>query len=112
MQLTFLFQHTDDLAADEAFFRDELGWQEAWRDGGRKIAYRVPDAGCQVMVSETDQPAGPMYLVPDLAAWIDAHPGIAGPVPPYRIPGGQVAGFTAPGGGAFYVFDQPDAAGE
>jgi hypothetical protein len=109
MKLTFLYQPVDDLAVAAAFHRDLLGLDEAWREGDDTIAFWLPDRSAQIMLSGTPQPAGPMYLVEDLAAWTAAHAGIPVAIERYDIPGGAVAGFAAPGGAVFYVFDQPDA---
>ena len=61
------------------------------------------------MLSTTPQPAGPMYLVDSVDAWIAGHADISVTVAKFEIPGGAVAGFAAPGVNTFYVFDQPDA---
>lgn len=109
MKLVFLVQPVPDLDAAESFYRDRLGLEEAWREGGDTISFRLPDGSAQIMVSQTDQPAGPMYLVDDLDSWVAEHPDLEVAIPKYAIPGGAVAGFVAPGGNTFYVFDQPNA---
>lgn len=109
MKLTFLYQPVDDLAVGAAFYRDQLGLEEAWREADDTIAFWLPDRSAQYMVSLTDQPAGPMFLVDSLDEWIAAHPGVAEVVEKVEIPGGAVAGFAGPGENVFYVFDQPDA---
>ncbi|GAA2723273.1 VOC family protein [Cellulomonas aerilata] len=109
MKLRFIYQPVPDLAEAVAFHREDLQFEEAWRDGDDTVAFWLPDRSAQVMLSTTKQPAGPMYLVDDLDAWISEHPGIAILVATYEIPGGSVAGFCAPGDNVFYVFDQPHA---
>ena len=109
MRLTFLYQPVTDVQASLAFYRDELGWEEAWREGDETVALWLPGRIAQVMLSTTEQPAGPMYLVDDLQSWIGEHPKLEIVVPAYPIPGGAVAGFGAPAGNVFYVFDQPDS---
>jgi len=109
VRLTFLYQPVTDLEAALPFYRDELGWDEAWREGEETVAFWLPGRVAQVMLSYTDQPAGPMYLVDDLRAWIAGHSDVETVIPMYDIPGGAVAGFAAPGGNVFYVFDQPTA---
>lgn len=109
MILTFIYQPIEDLAEAVAFHRDVLGFDESWREGDDTVAFWLPDRSAQLMLSTTRQPAGPMYLVDSLDAWIHEHPGVVPAIDPYAIPGGAVAGFTASGGNAFYVFDQPDA---
>ena len=109
MKLTYLYCPTKDVAAAAAFHRDELGLSEAWRDGTETVAFWLPDRSAQIMVSTTDQPAGPMYLVDDVEAWLGAHPSVPVTVERYGIPGGSVVGLTGPADYVFYVFDQPDA---
>jgi hypothetical protein len=107
MKLTFWYWPTTDLAAAIAFHRDQLGLLEAWREGSDTVAFWLPDNVAQVMVSTTDQPAGPMFLVDDVGAWLAAHPDVEVGVERYDIPGGSVVGLTGPGHNPFYVFDQP-----
>lgn len=109
VKLTFIYQPAQDLPAAVAFHRDDLGLEEAWRVGDDTVAFWLPDRAAQLMLSTTDQPAGPMYLVDDLDGWMNDHPGAPATIEKYEIPGGSVAGFTAPGPNTFYVFDQPDA---
>jgi catechol 2,3-dioxygenase-like lactoylglutathione lyase family enzyme len=109
MKLTFLYQQAVDLGAAVAFYRDRLGFEEAWREGADTVAFWLPDRTAQIMLSATEQPPGPMYLVDSLDVWIRDHPDITTAVDQVKIPGGSVAGFAAPDGAVFYVFDQPDA---
>jgi hypothetical protein len=108
MKLTFIYQPVEDLTAAVEFHRDQLGFVEAWREGDDTVAFSLPDGSAQIMLCTNPQPAGPMYLVDDLDAWMGEHTGIVTTVAKFDIPGGAVAGFAAPGGNTFYVFDQPD----
>ena len=109
MKLTFIYQPVSNLREATAFHRDQLGFDEAWREAEDTVAFWVPGRTAQLMLSTTPQPAGPMYLVDDLDAWMQDHPDVATSVDKVQIPGGAVAGFAAPGANIFYVFDQPDA---
>jgi len=109
VKLVFVYQPVERVEEAAAFYRDTLGFEEAWRDGGITVAFWLPGRPAQVMLSTTEQPPGPMYAVDSLADWMQEHPDAAVTVAPYPIPGGSVAGFAAPGGNTFYVFDQPDA---
>jgi predicted enzyme related to lactoylglutathione lyase len=111
VQLTFWYNPADDLDSEVAFYSDALGLEEAWRDGDDTVAFWMPAHDVQVMVSTTPQPAGPMYAVDDVDAWIATHPAVPVTIQPYPIPGGSVAGLSGPGGNTFYVFDQPDPNG-
>lgn len=92
-----------------AFHRDELGFEEAWREADDTVAFWLPGRVAQIMLSTTEQPAGPMCLVENVDAWTREHPDVVMCVEKFDIPGGSVAGFAAPGDNMFYVFDQPDA---
>ena len=109
MKLTFLYHPTTDLTAAAAFHRDQLGLSEAWREGAETIAFWLPERKAQIMVSTTQQPAGPMYLVDSVQDWLSAHPEIDILVETYESPGGSVVGLTGADDYVFYVFDQPDA---
>ena len=109
MKLTFVYQQVDDLDAAVGFYRDDLRFDEAWREGDDTVAFWMPGREAQIMLSSTEQPTGAMYLVADLDAWMRDHPRVTVSVEKFSIPGGSVAGFDAPGGNTFYVFDQPDA---
>jgi len=109
VKLTFIYQPVEDLAAAVAFHRDQLGFDEAWREGEEAVAFWLPDRSAQLMLSTTRQPPGPMFLVDSLDEWMRDHPDVVTDVERFEIPGGAVAGFAAPGGNTFYVFDQPDA---
>lgn len=109
MKLVFINQPVPDLDEAVTFYRDVLGFEEAWREGADTVSFYVPDRSAQIMLVTDGQPAGPMYLVDDAAGWTAAHADLTVRVPRLEIPGGAVIGFEGPGGNIFYVFDQPDA---
>lgn len=109
MQLSYLFAPVTDLEAAAAFYRDVLGWEETWREGETTIAFAAREGDAQVMLDTTAWPAGPMYLVPDLDAWLAEHAGLQATIVRTEIPGGAVVGFADPAGNAFYVFDMAAA---
>jgi len=112
MKLTFFFQPVTDLAEAIGFYRDQLGFEEAWREADDTVSFWVPGRFAQIMVS-TDTgsagAAGPQYLVDSVDAWITEHADVVIVSEKSEIPGGSVVGFAAPGGHVFYVFDQPNA---
>jgi catechol 2,3-dioxygenase-like lactoylglutathione lyase family enzyme len=109
VKLTFLYQPVVDLQESVAFYRDQWGLEEAWREDDDTVSFWLPDRSAQFMVSTTPQPAGPMFLVESVDTWVRDHPDIATAVEKFQIPGGSVIGLAAPHGNTFYVFDQPDA---
>ncbi len=106
MKLTFLYAPVDELGPALAFYRDALGWREAWREGDTTVAFHLPGSDVQVMVSESSSDVpGPMYLVQDARAFA-AHAGLSPAGAAEEIPGGVVLPFDDPAGNRFYVFDQ------
>ena len=110
MKLTFIYAPVAELAPTIAYYRDVLGLEEGWREGDHTVSFQLPDSDVQVMVSVDDAPAGPMYLVDDVAAFLAAHPALDVAVPISEIPDGHVAGILDPAGNFSYVLDQPGAA--
>jgi predicted enzyme related to lactoylglutathione lyase len=107
MKLTFIYAPVTDLAEALTFYRDTLGWSEAWREGDSTVAFQLPDSAVQVMVDvDADQPPGPMYLVDNVAAFLAGKPSLKVTMPPYEIPDGVVAAVQDPAGNTLYVFDQ------
>ena len=109
MKLTFLYTPVTDLPAAIAFYRDVLGWDEAWREGTDTVAFQAPGSDVQVMVSIDRYPAGPMYLVDSVAAFLEDHPEMTVTGDLGEIPDGTGVAFADPAGNAFYVFDQAGA---
>ena len=109
MELRYLYTPVVDLARAVAFYGDQLQLEEAWREDTGTVAFWLPNRVAQIMCSVTEQPAGPMYLVDSLEVWISDHPDLEITIEKYDITGGSVAGFGAPDGNTFYVFDQPNA---
>jgi catechol 2,3-dioxygenase-like lactoylglutathione lyase family enzyme len=105
MRLAFVYAPVPELAAALPFYRDTLGLDEAWREGEDTVAYQLPD-GPRIMVSVSTDPAGPMYLVDSVAAYLAERPELTVFLPPREIPDGVVAGFHDPAGNVMYVFDQ------
>ncbi len=108
-ELRFFYQPVVDLDVAMSFYSDVLGFEEAWRDGALSTAYWMPGRCCQVMLSVTGKPAGPMYRVDSLTGWIQEHPALAIAVEEDIAGTGRVAGFQDPDGNIFYIFDQPPA---
>jgi predicted enzyme related to lactoylglutathione lyase len=106
MKLRFVYARAESLATSVAFYRDTLGWSEAWREGDDTVAFQLPESDVQVMVSTTDQPAGPMFLVESVDRFLTETHGLNITVKPFEIPDGKVVGIADPAGNTLYVFDQ------
>ena len=60
MRLSFLYHPVSDLKGAVAFYRDVLGWDEAWRMGDDTAAMQIPGSEVLLMLAvDPDQEAGP-----------------------------------------------------
>lgn len=110
MKLKFIYAPVAELGPALAFYRDTLGWSEAWREGTDTVAFQIPgNEEIQVMVSVATDPPGPMYQVANLKEYLASKQELTVQVPIQEIPDGYVAGVVDPGGNVFYVFDQSGA---
>jgi len=117
MKLEFLYAHTRDLQASLALYRDELGWEEAWREGDLTVSLKLPGTDVQLMLDANpdgaDDAFGPLFVVDDVRQFNAQRPrGLRVRTEPQEIPGGYLATFEDPSGNTIYVMDQSlDAAG-
>lgn len=105
MKLAYLYLPVSDVDAAVAFHLDQLGLEEAWREDDGTVAVWLPDRSAQIMIGSDELPAGPMYEVDDVDAWVADHAGIEIEVERFEIPGGAVVGLSGPAEHVFYVFD-------
>jgi catechol 2,3-dioxygenase-like lactoylglutathione lyase family enzyme len=116
MKLEFLYAPTRDLQASLALYRDELGWEEAWREGDSTVSLKLPGSEVQLMLVATDDAEsgfGPIFVLDDVKRFNAQRPrGLRVTSEPEEIPGGYLATFLDPSGNTIYVMDQSlDVAG-
>ena len=115
MKLEFLLVPTRDLKSALGLYRDELGWQEAWREGESTVSLALPGTEVQLMLDANDPNAasGPIFVVENVRAFHERRPsGLRASMEPEAIPGGFLASYTDPSGNTMYIMDQSeDAAG-
>lgn len=113
MKLTFLYQPVADLPAAVAFYRDVLGFDEAWREGESTVAFKLPGSDVEVMldVPTSDGPqsrAGGFYVVDSVDKFVAEHPTINYVGDVLDVPGGRAVTFLDPAGNAVHLADQED----
>jgi predicted enzyme related to lactoylglutathione lyase len=116
MKLEFVYTPTRDLQASLALYRDELGWEEAWREGDSTVSLKLPGTDVQLMLVATEddaETAAPVFVLDDVRRFNGQRPsGLRVTSEPQEIPGGYLAVFEDPSGNAIYVMDQSlEAAG-
>jgi hypothetical protein len=115
MKLEFIYTPTRDLEASLALYRDELGWQEAWREGDSTVSLELPGSDVQLMLdaSEDAGPFGPLFVLEDVRRFDTERPSrLRATSAPQEIPGGYLVTYEDTAGNTIYVMDQSlDAAG-
>ena len=114
MKLEFLYAPTRDLAAALALYRDELGWEEAWREGDTTVSLKLPGTDVQLMLDATVPDGGgtfgPIFVLDDAKQFFANRPAaLRADGEPDEIPGGFLATFQDPTGNTLYVMDQSTA---
>lgn len=112
MKLTFAYMPVQDMAAALGFYRDVLGFQEAWREGATTVSLTLPGTEVQLMLDELTElsPPGPAFLIDSVQhLYAERRSELAFTGDPEEIPGGYWAGFDDPAGNRIYVLDQSTA---
>jgi catechol 2,3-dioxygenase-like lactoylglutathione lyase family enzyme len=111
MKLEFLNIPVHDLPGALALYRDELGWEEAWREGESTVSLKLPGTDVQLMLV-AEEPGGggalgPIFVVDDVKRFFADRPAaLRANGEPEEIPGGFLAAFEDPSGNTIYVLDQ------
>ncbi len=113
VKLTFLYHPVKDLTEALAFYRDELGWDEAWREGDETVAMKIPGSDVQVMLDASDpdpsSQASGFYEVDNVDDFYAAHRDQVTFVdPPTDLTPIRYASFSDPSGNLFRIFHNLD----
>ena len=109
LKLAFVYMPVGDLAAALAFYRDTLGFAEAWREGERTCALQLPGTEVGLLLIQDTTPGlapAPVFLVASVAGYYarnkDTVPFSGEPTP---IPMGYRVNVTDPSGNVFGIMD-------
>ncbi|WP_374056217.1 VOC family protein [Rossellomorea sp. FM04394] len=75
MKLAFLCHPVKDLTESLHYYRDTLGFEEAWREGDHTIALKLPGTDVQLMI-ENDEPdlaPGGIFIVDSVDEYYEQH---------------------------------------
>jgi catechol 2,3-dioxygenase-like lactoylglutathione lyase family enzyme len=116
MKLEFLYAPTRDLQAALGLYRDELGWQEVWREGESTVSLQLPGTDVQLMLDaaapDGGSAFGPIFVLDDVRQFFAERPAaLRARAEQDEIPGGFLATFQDPSGNTIYVMDQSTEAG-
>jgi catechol 2,3-dioxygenase-like lactoylglutathione lyase family enzyme len=109
VKLRFIYQPVEDFSAALAFYRDTLGWEEAWREGEGTAAFRIPGNEVQVLLDKDPrerQVSGPMFLVDSVDEFHRQNAGkVHFLIEPHDIPPGRYCAFEDVAGNVIRVID-------
>jgi len=107
VKLAFLYQPVADLKQALAFYRDDLGFEVAWREGETTAGLKLPGTDVRLMLDVDDGLPGPVFQVESVDAFYDQHqaryPWTQTPV---DVPGGRWAIFVDPEGKPVRLLDE------
>lgn len=65
MKLVFLYHPVNNLKESLSFYRETLGFEEAWREGEHTVALNIPDSEVSLLLEddEKEMGAGGVFLV-------------------------------------------------
>lgn len=90
------------------YYRDVLGYEEAWREGEHTVALRLPGTDVQLMIEDDDEglSAGGMFVVDSVDAFYEDNKGTVDFVKdPCDIPPGRYAIFQDISGNPIRILD-------
>lgn len=110
LKLRFIYQPVEDFKASLAFYRDTLGWEEAWREGEGTAAFRIPGNEVQLLLDKDpreQQVSGPMFLVDSVDEFYQQNAGkVHFLIEPHDIPPGRYCAFEDVSGNVIRVIDE------
>lgn len=107
-KMTFVYMPVHDMKKALAFYRDQLGLDEAWREGDGTVVFKLPGSETELMLDlyEPEATSGPMFIIPSVDEFYAAQQGkldfVAEPV---DIPPGRSVTVRDPFGNMLYFVD-------
>lgn len=75
MKLVFLYHPVKNLKESVTFYRENLGFEEAWREGNHTVALKLPDSDIQLMIEDDEDnlTAGGVFLVNSVDEFVNEN---------------------------------------
>jgi catechol 2,3-dioxygenase-like lactoylglutathione lyase family enzyme len=70
-KLTYVYLPVSDMDAARKFYRDELGFEESWREGEDTCAFQIPGTTVQLMLDKGESPAGLVFTIPSVERFFE-----------------------------------------
>jgi catechol 2,3-dioxygenase-like lactoylglutathione lyase family enzyme len=108
MKLVFMDYPVENLKESLAFYRDVLGFEEAWREGDHTVALKMPGSEVQLMIEndEVGLTPGAVFLVESVDKYFEENKdSIKFIKEPIDIPPGRYAIFQDNSGNLIRILD-------
>ena len=107
-KMTFVYVPVRDMKKALAFYRDQLGFDEAWREGNLTVIFKLPGTETELMLDQYEAEAtpGPMFIISSVDEFYAAQQGKLDFVnKPVDIPPGRMVTVRDPFGNMLYFVD-------
>ncbi len=107
-KMTFVYMPVRDMKKALAFYRDQLGLDEAWREGDGTVVFHLPGSETELMLDLDGAgiTPGPMFIVPSVDEYYATQQGTIDFIaPPKDIPPGRMVTARDPFGNMVYFVD-------
>ncbi len=108
MKLVFLYHPVDNLMDSLSYYRDTLGFEEAWREEEQAIAFQLPGSDVKLLIEndEHDLGAGGVFLVKSVDEFFgEKKESLSFVREPVDIPPGRYAIYKDGSGNVIRVID-------
>jgi catechol 2,3-dioxygenase-like lactoylglutathione lyase family enzyme len=109
-KLALVYVPVRDLKSALAFYRDQLGLEEAWREGDGTVAFKLPDTSVELMIDlvegDSTDTTGPFFVIPSVDRFYEENQHqLEFSRKPSDIPPGRWATVKDPSGNLLYFAD-------
>ncbi|WP_409253817.1 VOC family protein [Bacillus sp. SCS-153A] len=108
MKLVFLYHPVNNLTESLTFYREKLGFVEAWREGDHTVALTLPESDVRLLIEEGEKnmAAGGVFLVDSVDSYFEEQRHTLDFVKePVDIPPGRYAIFKDISGNYIRILD-------
>jgi len=108
LKLVFLYQPVSNIKEALTYYRDVLGFEEAWREGEETIGMHLPNSDVRLMIEDENEglPGGGIFLVDSVDEFYEEKKEKVHFIrEPFDIPPGRYAIFTDNSGNPIRIID-------
>ncbi|MEH7111417.1 VOC family protein [Neobacillus niacini] len=108
MKLVFLYHPVDNIKESLTYYRDTLGFEEAWREGEHTVALHIPNSEVRLLIEDDEKElgAGGVFLVESVDQFFNEKKEVLEFVKePIDIPPGRYAIYKDNSGIAIRIID-------